>query len=271
MKNKFRFAAMIFLWCILFSPSWIIAAGLSVILHECAHLVSCRILSIPVLGIRAFPWGVTARAHAIYEPGAQLAVSAAGPMANFFLLFFHPVIASVFSVEAAELFALANLANGLLNLIPALPLDGGIILKAFLCASLGFVRGFRLMLRITALVSVLIIILGLCILKDTGSNFSYIVAGGFMLWNIRHEKNLVLSLRKRILTCEIKSSSRRKRLSAGCREKAIKIIDRISPMYTLTVCVTDCKNIVGYVSQKDIISNVLKNPSITLGECIENF
>jgi len=270
LKSKLRFSAIVLVGTF-FSPTWFGAVGMCVLLHESAHMLTCRALSIPLMGIDALPWGVTAKADAIYEPASQFAVSVAGPMANFFLLFFHPVISHIFSQDIAEVFALANLANGLLNLIPALPLDGGIILKSVISSHMGFVRGFRIMLKLSALISAIIIFIGIYILKETAVNFSYIIAGVFMLWNIRHEKELMVCLKKKILTGEIKSKPRLVRIKARPDLNAIKIVDRISPSYTLIICPETKGNQGKSISQKELLEKVLKNPSITLGECIENF
>ena len=257
------------LWLTFFSPKWVAAVSVAVILHEAAHLAACRALGIEVLDIRALPWGLTASAPVIHEPFAQIAVSVAGPMANFFLLFFCPAISKYISKDASELFALANISDGVLNLIPALPLDGGIMLKALLCSRFGIVRGFGYMMRLTLIVSCIIVALGVCIFIVSGDNFSFVMAGVFMLINTRHEKEIVMHLKKKILTGEIKSIKRPRRVYADFSSHALCLINHISPSYTVDICVMQSGKICGYISQRRLIECVLKNSTITVGECIE--
>ena len=260
---------MLALWITLFPPSWLVAVSAAVIMHEAAHLTACRLIGIRILEIKALPWGLTAATPIMYEPSAQFVISFSGPMCNFFLLFFCPFIKAWFSDEAANLFALANLADGLLNLLPALPLDGGIILKAFLCARMGLVRGFSRMLKITAVIGASVMLLGLYIFSATGSNASYLVAGIFILYNLKHEKQLSMCIRKRILTGEIVSKPRPKKIYADFGSNAICLVDRISSSHTIEVHITQGRKTMGIISQDRLIQCVLKNSMITLGECIE--
>ena len=260
---------MLVLWLIFFPPGWVAAVSLAVILHEAAHLVSCRALGIRVIGIKALPWGLTAATPLMYEPFAQFVISLSGPMCNFFLLIFCPVIKAWISKEYADIFALANLADALFNLLPALPLDGGIMLKSFLGAHFGLVRGFSYMLKATAITGILLMILGLYIFASANSNASYLVAGSFILYNLKHEKHLSLCIRKRILTGEILSKPRTKKICADYDSNAICFVDRISPTHTLQIHITKAKKAKGIISQDRLIECVLKNSMITLGECIE--
>ena len=255
---------MLIMWLIFFPPPWVTTVTVAVVFHELAHLFACKIMGVRVLTVKALPWGLTAATPLMYEPFAQFVISLSGPMCNFFLLFFCPVIRVLFSKEVSDLFALANLADGLLNLLPALPLDGGIMLKAFLCAHLGLVRGFSYMLKVTAVVGIILMMFGFYVFTSASSNASYIVAGIFILYNLKHEKQLILCIRKRILTGEIISKPRTKKIYASPSSNAICFVDRISPTHTMQIHIAKA-----VINQDRLIECVLKNSMITLGECIE--
>lgn len=252
-----------------FSVKWIVVVAVSVLLHESAHMGMCRLLGIPVFGMKGLPWGVTAFAPLMYEPHSQFLVSVAGPMFNFFLLIFSSFVSKVFGDETAELFILANISNGILNLIPALPLDGGIMAKAFLCSKFGFVRGFVYMIRITLGVGIILMLFGIEMFIATGYNISYFVAGIFIVGNLRHEKDLVMCIKKRVLTGEISSSSAIKNLYVSSDSNAICLVDLISPSYTLVFTAVKNKEKIGKVSQKRLLECVMENSMATLEECIE--
>ena len=270
MKPCIKFALVIFVWATVFSVEWVVVVGFAVILHELAHMAVCRMAGIKVFELKALPWGLTASVRLMYEPLTQFAVSVAGPMFNFFLLTLCPLVEKVFSEETAELFALANLADGILNLIPALPLDGGIMLKSLLCSKLGLIRGFSLMLKITAAAGVILMLFGLNVLTVTGSNASYLVAGGFIIYNLKHESELIICIKKKILTGEISSRPITKTLRVERDSHAVCLINMISPSYTLLLKVEKDGEIIGTLTQKKLIHSVMKNSMITVGECVDN-
>ncbi|MBO5008907.1 MAG: hypothetical protein J6D26_08740 [Clostridia bacterium] len=270
-KPCVKFAISICICATLFSVKRVVVIGIAVILHELAHMAACKALGIKVFGMKALPWGLTASAPLMHEPLSQFIISAAGPMFNFFLLTFCPAIEVIFSEDTAELFALANLADGLLNLIPALPLDGGIILKAFLCTGAGFVRGFIYMLRITAAIGIFMMMFGLQMLWVTGYNISYLMAGAFILFNLKHERELIMCIKKRLLTGEIRSSRSIKQQWVDSSSHAVCLVNLISPAYTTVFRVTKDGVFIGTVTQERVIDCVLKNTMITVGECIEKF
>ena len=265
------FGCVIFVCFLLFSAQSVLAVGFAVVLHEAAHIAVCRFLKIKVLGVRALPWGVTADVPLINEPLCQAAVSLAGPMFNFVLLSLCPVAERLFGVQAAEVFALANFANGFLNLIPALPLDGGVILKSVLSSWFGFVRGYNYAIRITAFIGTLIFAFGIFLAFETGYNFSYLAAGLFILFNLIHERTLAICIKKRVFTGEARSNANVKRLKVDAGSHAICLAEVISPTHTVEFCVTKNGKCIGKVTQKRLIQCVLKNAMITVGECIEKF
>lgn len=101
----------------------------ALMVHEMAHALVAKKLGLHVLDITIWPLGGAARMQGLTGRSKQEAlVAAAGPLANMVLgglclLFPGPV-----ATDAAWI----NLVLGLGNLIPAFPLDGGRILRAWL-------------------------------------------------------------------------------------------------------------------------------------------
>ncbi len=114
----------------------------SVVLHELGHSLAARAYGIVVRDITLWPLGGIARLERIPEqPGRQVAIAAAGPAVSFALagLIAVPVFLLVPDLEpktrAEEILWYAaeiNLMLGLFNLLPALPMDGGRILRGVL-------------------------------------------------------------------------------------------------------------------------------------------
>lgn len=136
---------------ILFSLITLVLVFVSVILHELGHSITARLCGLPVEKIVLWPFGGTA--HLAREPARprhELLIAAAGPAVNL-LLAGAAMIVLILTVTAEpnpfawndlsqqlSLFNLTlwlfmvNMFLVLFNLIPALPLDGGRILRSVL-------------------------------------------------------------------------------------------------------------------------------------------
>jgi Zn-dependent protease len=107
----------------------------SVLFHEISHALAARAFGLPVRGITLhFLGGYTEIERDSPTPGRDLVVAAAGPLvslaaAGLAFLAARPVDQRVVEFLLLEL-AVANLLVGVFNLLPALPLDGGHMLRA---------------------------------------------------------------------------------------------------------------------------------------------
>lgn len=119
--------------------------------HELAHLVVARGFGLRVEEVELWPFGGIARVPGLdaAEPALVALVAVAGPLHHLLMLgagellralgLLHPVYGAWF--------LRANLVLGLVNLLPALPLDGGRVLHAWLRAALGEREAARLAVR----------------------------------------------------------------------------------------------------------------------------
>ncbi|PRX45076.1 Zn-dependent protease [Prauserella shujinwangii] len=136
--------------------SWSLAAafavllGLSVLAHELGHCVVALRLGIPVRRLRLFLLGgLSEVARTPRKPGQEGLVAVAGPVVSLLLAAFCGLLLlAVPPGGPAWLLvaqcAVANLAVGLFNLLPGLPLDGGRLLRAGVWALTGTrTRGTR--------------------------------------------------------------------------------------------------------------------------------
>ncbi|GHF51654.1 Zn-dependent protease [Amycolatopsis bartoniae] len=138
------------------ATSWVLAAafalllGLSVLAHELGHCVVALRMGIPVRRLRLFLLGgLSEVARTPRRPGQEGLVAAAGPVVSVLLavlcgllLLAVPEQTSAWLLVAEC--AVANLAVGVFNLLPGLPLDGGRMLRAGVWALTGTrARGTR--------------------------------------------------------------------------------------------------------------------------------
>ncbi|MBC7103735.1 MAG: site-2 protease family protein [Parvibaculum sp.] len=124
------------------------AAGLflSIILHELSHSLVARRFDIPITGITLFIFGGVA--HMAKEPPtarSEFLMAIAGPIASLVLSGFFYLMASAALAAGlgdtvagvAGYLALINLIVAVFNMVPAFPLDGGRVYRAWLWGKLG--------------------------------------------------------------------------------------------------------------------------------------
>jgi Zn-dependent protease len=133
----------------------------SVLIHEFAHAVTAQKLRVPVTDVQVRMFYGVARIGPIPTLREEAIIAMAGPAANLLLAaVLVPVIGGPPSSlkEVAEsplaVFFLVNALMGVVNLTPALPLDGGRVMRAVLVPAVGVERATSIVLALGLLVSV---------------------------------------------------------------------------------------------------------------------
>jgi stage IV sporulation protein FB len=129
---------------------------LCVLLHEFGHIFAARRYGVQTPDVILLPIGGVARLERIpEEPLQELVVALAGPAVNLVIAgALYLALGGLVPREGLEvnnpgvdLFARllwANLFLAVFNLIPAFPMDGGRVLRAFLAHRLGYARGTQI-------------------------------------------------------------------------------------------------------------------------------
>jgi Zn-dependent protease len=124
-----------------------------VLLHELGHALMARRYGIRTRDITLYPIGGVARLERLTpNPNEELLIAVAGPAVNVaILLLLMPLLflgawlpalptAGVLGLSFVRSLFIANLALVLFNMLPAFPMDGGRVLRAFLTRFLGSLR-----------------------------------------------------------------------------------------------------------------------------------
>ncbi len=149
----------------------------SVLLHEFGHAVAGLRAGIPVRSIILLPIGgvtiMDESAQREPDPAREVRIALAGPVVNLLLAAAIAAIAMALApqnlvarplIHASNLLRSAiwaNLFMGAFNLLPAYPMDGGRVLRAFLLRRLGAVRATRRAVIVGQFFAMLFIFLGI--------------------------------------------------------------------------------------------------------------
>ena len=169
----------------------------ALILHEWAHLLAASAFGVAITGMELFPFGCTQKIECFAMPRSrEIIVAAAGPAANMaaasiiFLLDKY-----LFSIAAAEQLVTANVAIAAVNMLPALPLDGGRIAKAVFSPFLGSRRAARTVAGAGVFFAAVITVIGIYAAVQGALNPSLFIMGFFLgLSAIREMKNVPFAL-----------------------------------------------------------------------------
>ena len=110
--------------------------GVSVLAHELGHCLAARSLDVPVIEVRLYLLGGVSELGRLPDsPREEAAIAAAGPgvsalLAGLFGLLIGSTTPHTISWLLLIQLALANLVVAIFNILPALPLDGGRVLRA---------------------------------------------------------------------------------------------------------------------------------------------
>ena len=131
--------------------------------HEAGHICFALLFHMQVDEMEITPFGgVISIRHMDAAPSGQaFLVAAGGPVFSLLCCICAPWLARVWSFSQVHAFACASLLLFLVNLIPALPLDGGRMLRAILTRFISFRTANRLLVRAGYAVGMLLCALSL--------------------------------------------------------------------------------------------------------------
>jgi stage IV sporulation protein FB len=163
------------------------------LLHEMSHVLAARLLNLKVKEIELLPFGGAVRIQSLFElnPVHEIIVAAAGPFSNvlLLLLYFGGIQAGWLSVSMPDPdFVNINLMLAGFNLLPALPLDGGRILRAILSGRMGVKRATQITSGMGMLLALALATAGLYGLYYRVFNYSLFVLSGFLVYSAARER-----------------------------------------------------------------------------------
>lgn len=168
-----------------------------VIYHELFHVMVALRMGVRVTDIELLPFGGVARMDDILElrPRQEMKIAIAGPLANFLLLLVLEG-GRIYGLGGRELWegellqyvTRANILMLAFNLIPALPLDGGRIYRAYLAPRLGMGEAARVAVGMGRGLALLLVGLGVVGLYYEITGLDFFIIAIFMFFAASRER-----------------------------------------------------------------------------------
>ncbi len=165
-----------------------------VLLHELAHVAAARHFDVHVSDIELLPFGGVSRigGEVVLNPSREVIVAAAGPAANLLLAGLGTALRGhgLWDADLGPFFLQCNLLVASFNLLPALPLDGGRVYRAFLARRIGFKQATYKAAWLGQFWGVLIVLGGSIGLALGMSGLDVLITGMFLFYAATREKSL---------------------------------------------------------------------------------
>ncbi|MBR0276934.1 MAG: site-2 protease family protein [Clostridia bacterium] len=156
-------------------------------LHEAAHIFVTFKTGEKISKVEILPFGITAMLddYGIKKTGNEIKIALAGPALNFLLAY---LAYGFYKGNWRDFLISSNIIMGTFNLLPAMPLDGGRILKALLSAKYGHIKASSFVIKITIVTACAVGVLGILALYVSKFNFSLLLICAFLIANITEER-----------------------------------------------------------------------------------
>lgn len=250
-----------------------------VTLHELGHSLVARIYGIPVRQITLLPLGGIAQITKNPEkPLHELFIAIAGPLVNIIIALLllialgfsiGPVVltghgllptglSQTPSLNTALLWLLAaNITLAVFNLIPAFPLDGGRVLRAFLAMFTGYPQATRLASMIGQSIAIM-----LGIYSVLTSHFILTLVAVFIFFGAGQETREAEA--KTVLsTLRVGDSYNKYALTLAVGDRVDRVVDYILTSYQPDFAVLQGSKLIGIVTRDDVLRALANIPADT--------
>ncbi len=159
--------------------------------HELFHLAAAKLLGLGVSYIALQPFGLNLKLKNKYllTFSDEVILYLAGPLANILMALTASALATMgFERARLDYFYTYNLALFAMNMLPVLPLDGGVVLKKLLAYKLGAKRALFVMRAATCFFIGLFLFAAIYTVNTDGVNYSLICMVIFLTGNLLTQK-----------------------------------------------------------------------------------
>ncbi len=173
---------LLFIYCYITRRLELLAMSYGIMLaHELFHLAAALFIGLRPASLALYPFGVNLRLKnkLVYGLADEIILYLAGPFSNILMA----LLGAIFFPWQQGFYGM-NLCLFVLNMLPVLPLDGGVVLKKLLMHRLGQRRAERIMAGVSWGIILLLAAFGAVTALKSRFNFSVCFFVLFLLGNI---------------------------------------------------------------------------------------
>ncbi len=246
----------------------------TVLIHEWAHVIFATALGMTVSEMELFPFGCAAKLQCFaVSRSKEIVVAAAGPAANILAacaVFFINKYATPIAV--ADKLIASNLALAAVNMLPALPLDGGRIVRAVFASFMGYKRATRLTAFAGIFFAAILLGVGVWALLKETMNPSFFIMGFFLCLAAFKELKSAPYTLIRDFTGKKEAFDKRKTLNvnrfAAIQTETLREIMREleAGKYNIVTVLDKDLGVIGELDERQILTGMMeKGAQVTLG------
>lgn len=244
---------------------------LTILLHEMAHAVVAKSLGYNIRRFLLMPFGISlSLTSTIMPPRDEIKVAIAGPLFNFSVVVFFLAVWWVFpfTFNYTYLFCYANFVEGLFNLLPAFPLDGGRIFRAVINQCFGMKKAVKICFIVNIFLCLILVVLFiLSLFISVNLTYLFVI---FCIFPLNKKETPVYSF---INYAEIKQNKkvmRIKNLYVLSSEKIFSVCKLIDSFTYLNLYIYDDRGIlVKIMGERELLSKLDSYPChATIGELV---
>ena len=266
--NKYFIPYILVLFLLGFRGEFFISF-LIVFIHELVHYITARCLGFSGFVVEMIPIGAVLKVKDLDEasPMEDFIISISGPLFNL-------ILAVIFYFSSYKLFFVCNLSIGLLNFLPALPLDGGRMLRDLLLKKIIYKRANILTIYVSFFIGYTLVFYNLTLFFRGKININLSLIALFIIYCAYKEKErIVYAIMGDIIKKKYKILNR-----GYIENKSISIFYKKSLLYALGLVEKGKYNIftilneeievVDIVYEQEIIEALKKYGNISIEEFI---
>lgn len=247
-----------------------------VIIHECIHLITARVMGFSGFDIEILPIGAALKFKDLEEatPREDIIISLSGPLGNFIIAIICYVLNYFCNNKDIVHFMQYNFVIGTFNLIPAFPLDGGRILRDIFATRLIYKKANEIALRISIIIGYIFLLSFFASMLLGISNINLALVAIFILFISYREKRRIAYI---IMGYIIKKKE--KLIQRGYIEnKSISVYYRLSLLqvlalvdknkYNVFTVLDEDMNVMAIIYEEEILNGIKCLGNITLEELV---
>lgn len=159
-------------------------AFISIILHEFCHFLIAKKLGSHMVNFKVHPLGATLEIEDYegLEINDEILICLAGPIFNIVVAMISLILFTIFSdVFFLNLFEV-NIVLGVMNLLPAHPLDGAKLIRAMLSKRMMYKAAHKIVMYLSFFIGISIAIIGVLLITKKFMNINLMIIGIFIIY-----------------------------------------------------------------------------------------